>query len=66
MAFINGDVERGLSTIIPVVKGRAGERQELHDGGFVAESGMVRRSISVLVLYLQLGLVPQQGANDLK
>ena len=44
----------------------AGAREELHDGGLVAEGRVVRRAVAVLVLDLHLGRRTQQNADHLR
>ena len=46
--------------------GAARARQELHDGGLVAEGRVVHRAVAVLVLDLHLGGRPQQNPDHLR
>ena len=66
VALVDGDVERGLPALVARVEVGPGARQQLHDGGLVAERGVVRRAVPVLVLDLQLGVEAEQNANHLE
>jgi len=50
VAFVDGDVQRGLAALVARVEVGAGVGQQLHHGGLVAERGVVHGTVTVLVL----------------
>ena len=65
VSLVDGDVQRSLPPLVARVQVRAGVCQQLHDGWLVAEGRVVDGAVAVLVLDLQLGLVPDEGADHL-